>query len=79
MREAAQLPGVEYASNLHSDHVVSSYGVVTVGKTDIGSIAADVLKIGRGEKGFISQFALEVSNHRCYDRELDGLTQKVAY
>ena len=32
-----------------------------------------------GDQGFVSQFALEVSKHRCYERELSGLTDKVAY
>ncbi|KAI0786093.1 catalase [Abortiporus biennis] len=78
LREAAGLPGIEYATNPNSDVVVSSYGVVTVGKVDAGTIAADVLKIGQ-EKGFVSKFAFEVSQHRCYQRESDGLTAKVAF
>ncbi|TCD70668.1 catalase A [Steccherinum ochraceum] len=79
VREAAQLPGVEYATNLDSHDVVSSYGVVTVGKVNLSSIAADVLKISQSDKGFVSSFAYEVSQHRCWARELDGLTDKVAY
>ena len=73
------LPGIEYQTNLGSSEVVSSYGVVTVGKVSLASIAADVLEISQQDKGFISQFALEVSKHRNYDRELKGITKKVAY
>lgn len=50
-----------------------SYGVVTAGKYD----GAKGLKIE--QEGFISSFALEVSKHRCYEREVDGLVDMVAY
>ncbi|KAI0815335.1 catalase [Irpex lacteus] len=79
LREAVMLPGIEYQTNLNSSDVVSSFGVVTVGKISLASIAADTLKISQDDKGFISQFALEVSKHRNYDRELKGITKKVAY
>lgn len=79
LREAVILPGVGFATNLNSSYVVTSYGVVTVGTVDASTIAADTLKIAQGEKGFVSNFAYEVSKHRNYDRELDGLTAKVAY
>ena len=78
IREAVQLPGIEYATNIHSDHVTISYGVVTVGKVSLTSVATDVLEIAH-DKGFVSSFAYEVSKHRCYDRESDGLTSRVAY
>ena len=74
-----QLPGVQFASDLSSDNVINSYGVVTAGRYGLGSAAADSLSIQQGEKGFISNFAYELSKHRCYDRESDGLTSRVAY
>ena len=73
------LPGIEYNTDLHSDLVSSSLGVVTVGKLGATEIVAGVLKIASSDKDFISSFAYEVSKHRCYDRELKGLTKKVAY
>ncbi|KAI0724260.1 catalase [Cerioporus squamosus] len=79
LREAVQLPGVQYAADLNSDNVTTSYGVVTAGKYDAGSAAADALSIKQGEKGFISNFAYELSKHRCYERELDGLAARVAF
>lgn len=79
LRDAVMLPGLEYNTNLDSDQVVSSLGVVTVGKLSAASLAADTLKIAQDDKGFISNFAYEVSKHRCYERELKGLTAKVAY
>ncbi|KAI0080000.1 catalase [Panus rudis PR-1116 ss-1] len=79
LREAVQLPGIAYNTNLNSDDVTNSYGVVTVGKVDAATLAADAFKIAQGEKGFVSNFAYEVSKHRNYEREMDGLTTKVAF
>ncbi|OSD05927.1 catalase [Trametes coccinea BRFM310] len=79
LREAVQLPGVQLATNLDSNVVTSSYGVVTAGKYDAGSALADALTIKQDEKGFVSSFAYEVSKHRCWERELDGLVSKVAF
>ena len=79
LREAVGLPRVQFTTDLSSDIVTNSYGVVTVGKYDFGSVAADTLKIDQEEKGFVSQFAYEVSKHRCYEREIDGLTKQVAF
>ncbi|KAI0670191.1 catalase [Trametes maxima] len=79
LREAVQLPGVQYASDLNSNSVVSSYGVVTAGKYDGGSAVADTLTIKQDEKGFASSFAYELSKHRNWDREADGLVSKVAF
>jgi catalase len=73
------LPGIQYQTDMSSSDVVSSLGVVTVGKLSLGSIATDSLSISSSDKGFLSQFAHEVSKHRCYERELQGITKKVAY
>ncbi|KAI0762682.1 catalase [Fomes fomentarius] len=78
LREAVQLP-VQFATDLNSNNVTNSYGVVSAGKYDAGAAAADVLTVRQDEKGFISNFAYEVSKHRCYERETDGLVSKVAY
>ncbi|KAH9911438.1 catalase [Epithele typhae] len=79
LRDAVQLPGVNFAPDLQSEAVTNSYGVVTAGKYGLGSVAADLLSIKRGEQGFLLNFAYEVSQHRCFARETDGLTAKVAY
>ncbi len=66
--------------NGSSTDVVCSYGVVTAAKYGVASAAAEVLSVVAGsDKGFISNFAFEVSKHRCYERELVGLTAKVAF
>lgn len=59
--------------------MVSSYGVVTTGKYDVESALVDALEIATGPRGFESNLAYEISKHRCWQRELDGLTAKVAF
>ena len=79
MHQAIALPEVEFCSSLASDEVISSYGVVTAGKYGVISAAVDALAIAPGSRGFASNFAFEISKHRCWDRELDGLVSKVAF
>ena len=79
LREAVMLPGIEYNTNLNSEEAISSFGIVSVGKVGVLSIAADTLNFSKSDKGFVSTFVNEVSKHRCYERELKGLTKKVAY
>ncbi|KAF9036558.1 catalase [Panaeolus papilionaceus] len=76
---AINLPELQLNRSVSSDEVVSSYGVVTTGKYSVSSAVKDVLNITRGPKGFESNFAYEISQHRCYAREADGLTSKVAF
>lgn len=70
---------MQFASVTDSDNVVTSYGVVTTGKYSVASMAHDILKISPGPEGFMSNFAFEISKHRCWDRETDGLVSKVAF
>ena len=79
LREAVMLPGIEYNTDLNSSEAVSSFGVVTVGKVNLPSLAASAFKVTGDDKSFVSKFVYEVSKHRCYDRELQGLTKRVAY
>ncbi|KAG1757287.1 catalase-like domain-containing protein [Suillus lakei] len=82
LRDVVRLPGIDLfaPSRAHgSDDVVASYGVVTTGQYSISSAVADVLKIAPDTRGFASNFAFQISQHRCYERELDGLTEQVAF
>lgn len=79
LRDAVMLPGVKFASSAHSSEVTSSYGVVTVGQVDPSSIPKKLVKIVQADVDFVSRFAYELSKHRCYEREMDGLTAKVAF
>ncbi|KAI0067769.1 catalase [Artomyces pyxidatus] len=79
LRDVAHLPGVQFQDDIRSDDIITSYGVVTTGSYDVKSAATDTLKIGPGSKGFTANFAHAISLHRCFERELDGLTTQIAY
>jgi hypothetical protein len=68
---AVPIKQLQFAKENGSDTVVSSYGVVTAQAYTLSSATAD--------KGFISNFAYEISQHRCWAREMDGLTSRVAF
>lgn len=76
---ALTLPSVKLATASDTKKVVSSYGVVTTTSWGATSAAAEALNIASDSNDFIGTFAHEISKHRCYDRELDGLTSMVAY
>lgn len=78
MKRALALPQVKLQESETSDEVISHYGVVTTGVYNTSS-AKTILQISSEPKGFVSNFAYEISKHRCYDRELDGLSAQVAY
>ena len=78
LRDIVDLPGVEFQHE-DSSHVKTSYGVVTTGKFDVKSAATGSLRIEHDSRDFMAEFSYVISRHRCYERELDGLTSRVAY
>ncbi len=79
LRDVVDLPGVEFQHE-DSPDVMTSYGVVTTGEFDVKSAAATgELRIEHDDKDFLAEFAYVISQHRCYEREMDGLTAQVAY
>lgn len=76
VKHAIGLSDVEFADV--GDNVVTSYGVVTTGNYTTAPAITDLANIAL-DKGFVSEFIHEISQHRCWERELDGLTQMVAY
>ncbi|KAL9089279.1 MAG: hypothetical protein Q9165_005847 [Trypethelium subeluteriae] len=75
VRDACQLDGVRFSE---SDEVVSSYGVVTAVKTQPERLR-EVFKMARGAANFVDSYFWEISQHRNWDREMDGLNDMVAY
>jgi catalase len=73
LRDDAGLPRVQFQHEGSSD-VMTSYGVVTTGKLDVKSALISELRIRHDEKDFLAEFAHVISQHRCYQREMDGLT-----
>jgi catalase len=69
---------LRFAKEIGSDTVVSSYGVVTAQAYTLSSAMAE-FALSEGNKGFISNFAYEISQHRCWAREMDRLTSRVAF
>jgi catalase len=69
---------LQFAGENGGDTVVSSYGVVTAQAYTISSATADIT-LSKDDKGFISDFVYEISQHRCWAREMDGLTSRVAF
>lgn len=71
-----KLPGVRFAT-ASSNSTVESYGIVTA-----HGAPTDVFKklgaVGRDSKGFQEQFIWQISRHRNWQRELDGLVDQVA-
>jgi len=81
VRKALQdVEGISLASAAgRADDVTVFYGVVTAPNISLPSTVRDVLRIGSDEKGFVSEFAYEISKHRCFEREMDGLNTQVAF
>lgn len=71
-----QLPGITYVSEEDSGAVVESYGVVTTRKLTPGS---EMLRLVRGDDSFLAKFGLQVSEHKNWQRELEGLARQVAF
>ena len=89
VREAVGVEGMVFATaESGSADVVDSYGVVTaggvgegVGQEGDGLIekAKNTLKMAKGAKNFLDAYAWNIAMHRNWQRELDGLTDLMAY
>ncbi|TVY89553.1 Catalase [Lachnellula willkommii] len=73
--------GIEGMAFSTSAEVVDSYGVVTAaGGLETGASGVkEALNMVKGAKGFVDAYAYNISQHRNFQRELDGLTSMVAY
>lgn len=74
LREAE---GVQLASEGSSD-VVDWYGVVTTQKPDTESSLKDRVTMAKEAKDFTGKFFWNISQHRNWARELDGLADQVS-
>ena len=75
VKMACELPGMEFST---SSEVTNSYGVVTVGKVQPESFK-EGLQMAKGAKDFLDNYTYEISQHKNWQRELDGLSVMVAY
>ncbi|TAQ85095.1 hypothetical protein B7494_g6583 [Chlorociboria aeruginascens] len=75
---ACAVEGMAFSSS--ASEVVDSYGVVTGGGVGDGpSGVKEGLRMIKGAKNFMDAFAYAISLHRNFQRELDGLTDLVAF
>lgn len=75
LEKAIQLDQVKLSNGEDS---VSSFGVVSLQKPNAENLR-QVIQAVKSAKHFLDQFVYAVSQHRCWDRELEGLTELVAY
>ncbi|KAG5938253.1 catalase A [Claviceps monticola] len=75
VNRAVQLPEVQLSGDSES---VLSYGVVTLRNPKPDGLK-EVISAAKNAKHFLDQFVWSMSQHRCWERELDGLAAQVAY
>jgi len=73
----SEAPSVE-VSAVDSDGVQNSYGVVTAGKISASDWGSKP-QIAKDTKDVVGAFFYELSQHRHWKREIDGLVQSVSY
>jgi len=78
LREIVRLPGIEFCSS-SVESLKVSYGVVTAGKFGAPSSITEGLKLLKGATNFSEAFVYEVSQHRNWEREEQGLHTKIAF
>ncbi|KAE8450987.1 catalase A [Mollisiaceae sp. DMI_Dod_QoI] len=61
------------------EDVADSYGVVTASGVGKPESVGDALKMVKGAKNFLEAYAYNISQHRNFQREVDGLTSMVAF
>ncbi|KOS21726.1 Catalase-1 [Escovopsis weberi] len=74
--KALQMPSKVVVSN--DSDAVESYGVITLRNARPESFG-EVIRVVKNAKGFLDKFMYAISSHRCWERELDGLSTMVAY
>ncbi|KAK0765765.1 hypothetical protein N5P37_001703 [Trichoderma harzianum] len=75
VEKALQLPTVVTSSD---NEAVESYGVVTL-KSVHPERLGELVSAAKNAKGFLDKFVYAISVHRCWEREIDGLSAMVAY
>jgi len=74
VRDACELPGMEFST----EEVVECYGVVTAAKVQPETFK-ETVKMAKGAKDFVNAYTFAISQHKNFDRELQGLNLMVAY
>lgn len=75
LAQAISLPAVHVSND---DQTVESYGVVSIAQVSPDSLKSAIASVREGTS-FLQQFWYQISQHRNFARELDGLSTQVAY
>jgi len=75
IKDACALPQMEFSN---SGEVTDCYGVVTAAKVQPESFK-ETVKMAKGAKDFVDAYLWNISQHRNFQREMDGLSSMVAY
>ncbi|KAI0129135.1 catalase [Xylariales sp. AK1849] len=70
--------GLPNISVSQDSEAVESYGVVTIARVQPDHFT-EVVKIAKGGSNFMEKFWYQIASHRNFDRELDGLSEMVAF
>lgn len=77
---ACAVEGMAFCSQEKGAEVVDSFGVVTAGGVGTGPAGVkEGLRMLKGAKTFLDAYAFNISQHRNFMREAEGLTSMVAY
>ncbi|KAF1955198.1 catalase-domain-containing protein [Byssothecium circinans] len=75
VRDACDISGMSFST---SSDVVDSYGVVTAAQVQPSSFK-ETISMVKGAKDFVAAYTFAISQHKNFDRELEGLSSMVAY
>jgi catalase len=75
VRDACHVEGMQFS---RSGDVVDSYGVVTATAIKPESFK-EAIKMVKGAKEFVDAYTYAISQHKNFDREMEGLSSMVAY
>ncbi|KAI9816969.1 MAG: hypothetical protein M1832_004953 [Thelocarpon impressellum] len=78
VRDACDLPGMRFAAAA-SNEVVESFGVVTMGGALEPESVKETIDMFKGAKDFVSAYGYAISQHKNFEREMEGLTEMVAF
>lgn len=70
---------LEFAAASGGGGVVESFGVVTAGTIPKPETFKEGVEIVRNASDFVGKFFYQISQHRNYDRELEGLADTIAF
>lgn len=75
VKDACELPGMDFST---SSEVTDSYGVVTAAEIEPKSFK-EAVKMAKGAKDFVDAYLWNISQHKNFEREMQGFPMMVAY